>query len=81
MGLGLHECDLLILSGFGYATEIEIKTNKYDLLKDKEKKHNHISGLIKKIYFAIPEKVELNFALTNIPKRAGLIVINKKGLC
>lgn len=33
----LHECDILILSNSGYATEVEIKISKADLLKDREK--------------------------------------------
>lgn len=36
---GLHECDVLILSKAGYATEVEIKISKPDLLKDRDKKH------------------------------------------
>ena len=55
----LHECDLLSLSLSGYATEIEIKTSKADLLKDKEKehKHKHDHILIKNLYFAVPDSV------------------------
>ncbi len=78
-GLCLHECDLLMLSKNGYATEIEIKVNKYDLLKDKEKKHNHYSNKIKRLYFAIPEKLNKEEIIKEIPKRAGIIVIDKYG--
>lgn len=41
-GLNLHECDLLIFSKSGYATEVEIKISKQDLLKDKNKNINII---------------------------------------
>lgn len=71
---GLHECDLLSLSKTGYATEIEIKVSKADLLKDKEKRHRHNDILITYFYFAVPEILE-DFALENIPKDAGLFVI------
>jgi hypothetical protein len=70
----LHECDVLILSKSGYATEVEIKANKSDLVKDSEKHHNHIHGLIRRFYFAVPEKLK-DFALANIPERAGLYVL------
>lgn len=76
-GIGeLHECDILALSLSGYATEIEIKITKGDLLKDAEKPHAHDSSFIKKLYFAIPEKL-LEVAKENIPKRAGIMVVTK----
>lgn len=80
-GLNLHECDLLILSKAGFATEVEIKTSKADLKKDKEKQHGHYSEKIRRLYFAVPEKISEEFALEHIPERAGLIVVNKKGYC
>ena len=75
----LHECDLLVLSKSNYATEIEIKISKNDLLKDKEKKHKHDHNLIKYLYFAVPKSLK-ELALEKIPKRSGLYVIyqNKK---
>ena len=73
-GMNLHECDLLSLSAAGYATEIEIKVSKYDLLKDCEKRHNHESNLIKRFYFAVPEHLT-DIALTTIPERAGLYIV------
>jgi hypothetical protein len=69
----LHECDLLMLSKSGYATEIEIKVSKSDLLKDKEKKHGHYHHAIKYLYFAVPKGLE-EMALSEIPERSGLIV-------
>ena len=72
----LHECDLLVLSKSGYATEIEIKVSKADLMKDKKKKHTHDHELIKSLYFAVPENLKA-FALENIPKKAGLYIVKK----
>ncbi len=72
----LHECDLLSLSKSGYATEIEIKVSKADLLKDKEKRHSHENDLISYFYFAVPEKLK-EIALAEIPVRAGLYVIEE----
>jgi hypothetical protein len=72
-GLNLHECDLLVLTGAGYALEIEIKVSKSDLIKDAEKQHRHNSDKIKRLYFAIPEKLEKHIEL--IPERAGVIVV------
>ena len=50
--MGLHECDILSLTKSNYAMEVEIKTTKSDLLKDKEKTHGHNSNLIRYLYFA-----------------------------
>jgi hypothetical protein len=71
----LHECDVLILSNSGYATEIEIKVSKADLLKDASKRHKHSHNLIRRLYFAVPEKLK-EIALTAIPENAGLIVVS-----
>ena len=67
----LHECDILSLSKSNYATEVEIKISKADLLKDKDKKHKHMHNHIKYLYFAVPEKLK-EIALESIPERAGL---------
>lgn len=76
-GIGnLHECDLLILSKHHYATEVEIKISKSDLLKDKNKSHNHIHNYIRRLYFAVPEKLK-DIALSEIPSGAGLISAKK----
>jgi hypothetical protein len=72
----LHECDVLILSGSGYATEVEIKVSKADLLKDGEKKHHHNHNLIRRFYYAVPKELE-QVALETIPDHAGLIIITK----
>lgn len=75
-GLGLHECDLLVMSKKGYLTEIEIKVSSSDLKKDMEKRHQHRSKKIKSLYFAIPW-----YLLDDkdyIPARAGIIVVSEK---
>jgi len=71
-----YECDLVKLTQNNYATEIEIKVSKNDLLKDKEKFHGHVSNLFKYLYFAVPLKLK-DIALKVIPGRAGLFVIKK----
>jgi len=71
----IHELDLCILPKSSYAIEVEIKVSKPDLLKDKEKKHGHKSDFIKKLYFAVPKKLE-EIALKEIPERAGLFVVS-----
>lgn len=73
---GLHECDLLVLRKSGWADEIEIKISNADLKKDKDKKHNHTHKLIHNLYFAVPEWMK-DFALVNIPEKAGLITVEK----
>lgn len=68
-----HECDLLVLSPAGYATEIEIKVSKSDLIRDKDKGHGHNSYKIKYLYFAIPRAL-MEFQ-EHIPERAGILVV------
>lgn len=72
----LHECDILILSNHSYATEIEIKISKSDLMADKKKKHTHQHNHIKRLYFAVPQFL-IDVALKEIPKRAGLYGLKK----
>lgn len=72
-----HECDLFVLTKTGYAYEVEIKISKSDLNADLKKKYQHRSNKIRKLYFAIPEKLQSNIDL--IPERAGILVVNKKG--
>ena len=71
-----HECDLVKLTRNNYATEIEIKVSKADLKRDKEKRHQHKSILFKYFYFAVPAGL-VNFALEEIPERAGLFSVEK----
>jgi len=72
----LHECDIISLSNSNYATEIEIKISKGDLLKDKEKNHRHEHYLITNFYYAVLKKL-VELALTEMPERAGLICVEK----
>jgi hypothetical protein len=72
----LHECDVLVLSTSNYATEIEIKVSRADLLKDKKKEHGHYHNHIARFYYAVPEKLQ-DLALEVIPKRAGLLICTK----
>jgi len=74
-GMFNHECDLTVVTASGYATEIEIKVSKADLIKDKEKGHGHYSNLIKKLYFAIPEKLKPH--IEHVPERAGVLIVGK----
>jgi hypothetical protein len=74
----LHECDLLKLTRAGYATEIEIKVSKSDLLRDCKKAHGHDHPAIKYLYFAVPYGMKA-YALEHIPERAGLYVITYSG--
>lgn len=73
---GLHECDLLILSGGNYATEIEIKTSKSDILADNKKRHGHYHNHIARLYFAVPVGL-VDIALQEIPERAGLYSVER----
>lgn len=74
-GMLPYEADLVVLTKSNYATEIEIKISKADLKKDKEKNHTHNSNYFKYLYFAVPEELK-DFALTEIPEKAGLISVH-----
>ena len=77
-GLDLqHECDLFILTKTGWAYEVEIKVSKYDLKADVKKRHGHNSKLLRKLYFAIPEKLEPEIHL--ITERAGVLIVDAGG--
>ena len=73
-GLGIHECDMLIVTKSGYANEVEIKISQYDLKQDQKKTHGHRSRLIRRLFFAIP--MELQEFGNYVPERAGIIVVN-----
>ena len=91
-GMGLHECDLLIITKNNYAYEVEIKVSLSDLKKDVEKQHNHgmtvpkvfeglipVNDKIRELYFAIP-----NYLLKYqhyIPEQAGIITVEEGGRC
>jgi hypothetical protein len=85
-GMGFpHEIDMLVVSGSGYATEIEIKISKSDILRD-QKKRKWKSGIyskygdiyrtrdtIKSVYFAIPDI--LIECAGEIPEMAGILLV------
>jgi len=77
--VGGQECDMLVLTGSGYATEIEIKVSRSDLKRDAEKrhrKHPHLaSDKIKKTYFAMPESMESCVDL--VPKTSGVLLVKE----
>lgn len=77
-GLGLHECDVFIVTKSGYCTEVEIKRSKSDLLADFEKKHKHKDkkNRIKEFYYAIPKSLLSSCELL-IPKDTGIIVCER----
>ena len=78
-GMFDHECDLLVLTKSGYAIEIEIKISAWDLKRDLKKKGHHASKKLKKLYFAIPEK--LSEYSEYIPEHAGIITVDNKFKC
>lgn len=75
-GLGIHECDLLVMSKAGYCTEVEIKRSLEDLKADRSKSHEHKSIKIKYLYFAVPSY--LAQYIEYIPLRAGILIITSK---
>ncbi len=77
-GMGLHECDMLILNGSNYAVEVEIKISKSDIKKDLEKKHGHNSNRIRRLFFAIPEHLNKPDVIELIPERAGILVVSER---
>lgn len=77
-GLFIYELDMVVLSASGYAYEIEIKVSKSDLIRDKEKWHRHRNIRIKRLWFAVPKKLEDH--IEHIPKHAGIIVVSKAGI-
>ncbi len=77
-GMGLHECDLLILSQAGYLTEVEIKVSKADLKRDQKKWHGHRSLAIKRLFFALPHYLESIDCIEMVPERAGIIIVSAK---
>jgi hypothetical protein len=75
-GLGIHECDLLIVEPCRWATEVEIKISISDLKADAKKWHHHESELIRSLYFAIPTSL-FDKALPFIPERAGVLTVDE----
>lgn len=78
-GMYLHECDLLLVSGAGWVTEIEIKVSVSDLRADKKKWHEHYSPLIRHLFFAMPSTMESN--ISDVPMHAGVLLIENGKCC
>lgn len=79
-GMGIHECDLFILSQAGYATEVEIKISLADLKADAKKWHGHRSTRIKRLYFAFPLALGNKHPVTItalVPERAGILYVRE----
>jgi len=79
-GLGFsYELDLFVMTRSGFGWEIEIKTSKSDLVKDKEKRKwkNYYKGRIKRLYFAMPDDMES--CLEHVPEKAGILLVSDKG--
>lgn len=69
-----HECDILVLSKAGYATEVEIKVSAADLRKDfsKQKHTRDRSKLLARFFYCVPsELVELAQQL--VPVEYGIL--------
>jgi len=73
-GEDFPQCDLLLITRNEYAYQIEIKTSKADLIADRKKRHQHLNGKIRKLYFAIPDY--LKNCEQYIPKHAGIIIVS-----
>ncbi len=75
-GFGLrHEADLLVVTPAGSCWEVEIKISVKDLRRDARKRHGHDCDRIRRLYFAIPKKLEKE--IKNIREDAGVFVIEK----
>lgn len=75
-GMGVKECDLLMLRPTGYATEFELKLTKGDLMKDFNKTDGHVSELIKETFFVMPMNV-VSTAIQVLPKNFGVIGVKR----
>lgn len=71
-----YEADVVSLTPSLWATEVEIKISKADLLADFKKKRYHDSPMFRQFYYAVPLWMQ-DFALEHISDRAGLIVVRK----
>jgi hypothetical protein len=72
-----YEADMLILTKSKYVWEVEIKVSRSDLLRDGNKRHQHNTPKVRKLWFAIPEKLE--GCIEQIPERAGVLVVDRTG--
>lgn len=80
-GMFGYELDLCILNNKSfYASEVEIKTSKFDLKRDCKKSHQHDLNynMIKNLWFAMPEKLECCADL--VPTKAGILLVSPKSV-
>jgi len=85
-GMGLpFECDLLYVTGSGYAHEVKIKVSKSDLVRD-QKKRRHIKpkwgyapSTIRSRTFAVPADME--GCINAIPELCGVILVSPDRKC
>lgn len=75
-GMGLYECDLLLLRPTDYAVEFELKLTKSDLMKDFNKDHTHEHELIKEVYFVMPMNV-VSTGVRVVPENYGIIGVRR----
>ena len=73
-GLLPYEADLLILTRSGYVWEVEIKVSRGDLLRDRKKRHQHDSRIVRQLWFAIPERIHA-CCVEHVPEKAGILVL------
>jgi hypothetical protein len=76
-GMGLHECDLLVLKDCGWAVEVEIKVSVSDLKRDLGKAHGHKSPKIRNLFFAMPETMRAHS--DSVPAAAGILLVGEGG--
>jgi hypothetical protein len=72
-----YEADIIAVSAAGWANEIEIKVNKYDLRGDKNKSKFKVAAdkRIKRFWYAIPLEL-LDEAMACLPADVGIITIS-----
>lgn len=76
-GMFAYELDLCVLNNRSfYADEVEIKISRSDLKRDSKKRHNHDwnNNMIKRLWFAMPERMENCIDL--VPARAGIMLVS-----
>jgi len=73
-----YEADLVIMHKSRYADEVEIKVSRSDLLRDGKKYHQHDSNIFRRLWFAIPRKLEND--ISEIPERAGILIVERSGI-
>lgn len=76
-GINMHECDLLAINSDHYATEVEIKISRSDLIADKKKPHHQQHhARLRRLMFAIPAHMNRSEVLQHVPQHAGIIVVD-----